>query len=136
LPLPYSESGHGRITTIDVDPEAGYLFGEPWASVIDRCTGSSIDALAAIRDVDMFLYEGLHTYDYETRELTTVKRNLRPDAIILSDNANETSALFDWAKRNGLHYLFFKELPHNHWWPGDGIGAVWAPPTRDTDRTK
>jgi predicted O-methyltransferase YrrM len=123
-------NGHGRITTIDVDPEAGYLFGEPWASVIDRCAGSSIDALAAIRDVDMFLHDSLHTYDYETRELTTVERNLRPDAIILSDNAHETSALSDWAERNGRHYLFFKELPHNHWWPGEGIGAAWAPRTQ------
>ena len=39
-------NGHGRLTTIDIDPEAGYLIGEPWANVIDRRTGDSIEVLA------------------------------------------------------------------------------------------
>lgn len=119
-------NGHGRLTTIDIDPDAGYLIGEPWASVIERCTGSSVDLLAAVRDVSMFLHDSLHTYDYETRELAAVEPNLRPDAIILSDNAHDSAALSDWAERTGRHYLFFKEHPLDHWWPGDGIGAAWA----------
>lgn len=119
-------NGHGRLTTIDIDPEAGYLIEEPWASVIDRRTGSSIDVLAELKDVDIFLHDSLHTYDYETKELTAVGPNLRPDAIVLSDNAHESSALSDWAERNGRQYLFFKEQPRDHWWPGDGIGAAWA----------
>jgi hypothetical protein len=118
-------NGHGRLTTIDIDPEAGYLIGEPWASVIDRRTGSSIDVLADLRDVDVFLHDSLHTHDYETKELMAVEPNLRSDAIIISDNAHESSALSDWAERTGHHYLFFKEQPLHHWWPGDGIGAAW-----------
>ena len=82
--------------------------------------------LAELSDVDMFLHDSLHTYDYETRELAAVEPNLRADAIILSDNAHESSALSDWAERSGRHYLFFKEQPLDHWWPGDGIGAAWS----------
>lgn len=119
-------NGHGRLTTIDIDSEAGYLIGEPWASVIDRRVGDSIDLLGALKDVDLFLHDSLHTYDYETRELTVVEPNLRADAIILSDNAHDSSALSDWAERSSRHYLFFKEQPLDHWWPGDGIGAAWA----------
>jgi hypothetical protein len=119
-------NGHGRLTTIDIDPEAGYLIGEPWASVIDRRAGSSIDVLEEMRNVDMFLHDSLHTYDYEAEELTAVEANLRADAIILSDNAHESSALSEWAERRGRHYLFFKEQPLDHWWPGDGIGAAWT----------
>jgi len=119
-------NGRGRLTTIDIDPEAGYLIGEPWASVIDRRVGDSTGMLGALRDVDMFLHDSLHTYDYETRELTAVEPNLHSDAIILSDNAHESRALSDWAERSGRHYLFFKEQPLGHWWPGDGIGAAWA----------
>jgi Methyltransferase domain len=119
-------NGHGRLTTIDIDPEAGYLIAEPWASVIDRSTGSSVDLLATVRDVDMFLHDSLHTYDYEARELKAVEPNLRPGAIILSDNAHDSAALSDWAEQSGRHYLFFKEHPADHWWPGDGIGAAWA----------
>jgi hypothetical protein len=119
-------NGHGRLTTIDTNPEAGYLIGEPWSSVIDRRIGSSLDVLAELNDVDLFLHDSLHTYDYETRELAVVEPNLRADAIIVSDNAHDSSALSDWAERTGRHYLFFKEQPLRHWWPGDGIGAAWS----------
>lgn len=118
-------NGHGRLTTIDIDPEAGYLIGGPYASVIDRRTGSSVELLAGIRDVDIFLHDSLHTYDYETLELKAVEPNLSPGAIVLSDNAHDSAALSDWAERTGRHYLFFREDPIDHWWPGDGIGAAW-----------
>src|SRR5260370_40918594 len=91
-----------------------------------RRAGNSIGVLGALRDVDVFLHDSLHTYDYETRELTAVEPNLHADAVILSDNAHESSALSDWAERSGRHYLFFKEQPLDHWWRGDGIGAAWA----------
>lgn len=119
-------NGHGRLNTIDIDADSGHLIGQPWASVIDRRVGSSIDELAKMRDVDMFLHDSLHTYDYESRELAAVEPNLRADAIVLSDNAHDSAALSDWAERSGRHYLFFKEQPVNHWWPGDGIGVAWA----------
>lgn len=119
-------NGHGRLTTIDVDADAGYLITEPWASVIDRRIRNSVDELASLRDVGMFLHDSLHTYEYETSELAAVGPNLRPDALVLSDNAHDSSALSDWAERTGRRYLFFKEQPRNHWWPGDGIGAAWA----------
>lgn len=119
-------NGHGRLTTIDVDPQAGYLIGDKWATVVDRRTGSSVELLAELTDVDMFLHDSLHTYDYETAELAAVEPNLSDDAIVLSDNAHESSALSDWSERTGRHYLFFKEQPAGHWWPGDGIGAAWT----------
>src|SRR5215475_2416198 len=119
-------NGHGRLTTIDIDPEAGYLIGEPWASAIDRRVGNSIDILGTLRGIDMFLHDSLHTYDYEAQELAAAEPHLRADAIVLSDNAHESSALSDWAERSDRRYLFFKEQPLDHWWPGDGIGAAWA----------
>jgi len=119
-------NGHGRVTTIDIDSDSGHLIGEPWASVIDRRVGSSVAELATVSDVDMFLHDSLHTYDYETQELAAVEPNLRSDAIVLSDNAHDSAALSHWAERTGRHYLFFKEQPVDHWWPGDGIGVAWA----------
>ncbi len=119
-------NGHGRLTTIDIDPEAGYLIGDPWASVVDRVTGDSVEVLAGLTDVDMFLHDSLHTYDYETKELSAVEPNLGVDAIVLSDNAHQSSALSDWAEQTGRNYLFFSEQPRDHWWRGDGIGAAWT----------
>lgn len=74
----------------------------------------------------MFIHDSLHTYDFETKEFTAVGPNLSADAVILSDNAHDSAALSSWAEKTGRHYLFFKEQPLNHWWPGDGIGAAWA----------
>ncbi len=71
-------NGHGRLTTIDIDADSGYLIDEPWASVIDRRVGSSLDELAKMSDVDMFLHDSLHTYEYETKEFAAVEPNLRP----------------------------------------------------------
>jgi hypothetical protein len=119
-------NGHGRLTTIDIDDDSGYLIDEPWAGVIDRRIGSSVDELAKMHDVDMFLHDSLHTYEYETKEFTAVAPNLRADAIVLSDNAHDSAALSHWAEQTGRRYLFFREQPVDHWWPGDGIGAAWA----------
>lgn len=119
-------NGHGRLTTIDIDRDAGYLVGEPWSAVVDRRTGASVDVVAELRDVDLFLHDSLHTYEYETQELSAVEPNLCDDAIVLSDNAHESSALADWAERSGRRYLFFAERPRDHWWRGDGIGAAWT----------
>lgn len=124
-------NAHGHLTTIDIDPEAGYLIGQPWSSVIEFRTGNSIDVLASVPAVDVFLHDSLHTYEYETLELTTIERNLRPNAIIISDNAQESLALSEWAERTDRQYLFFKELPLKHWWPGEGIGVAWAKGARD-----
>ena len=44
----------------------------------------------------------------------------------MSDNAHDSAALSDWAERTGHRYLFFRENPRDHWWPGDGIGVAWA----------
>lgn len=120
-------NGHGKLTTIDIDPDSGYLIGGTWATIIDRRIGSSVDVLGSMDDgVDIFLHDSLHTYDYEASELVAVQPHLSNGAIVLSDNAHDSRALSDWAERNGRHYLFFKESPVAHWWPGDGIGAAWG----------
>jgi hypothetical protein len=122
-------NGHGRLTTIDVDPNAGHLIGPPWAEVIDRRIGNSVELLTELADVDIFLHDSLHTYEYETAELAAVAPHLREGALVLSDNAHDSAALSDWAERTGRHYLFFQERPADHWWPGDGIGAAWSTPS-------
>lgn len=120
-------NGHGLVTTIDTDPGAGYLIGKPWSNVIDQRFGNSLDILGGIANVDMFLHDSLHTYEHESAEFVTIEPNLAPGAIILSDNSHESPACAEFAERTGRHYLFFKELPFAHWWPGDGIGVAWKP---------
>lgn len=124
-------NGHGRLTTIDIDPDSGCLIGEPWSSVVDCRIGDSVEVLRGLRDVDMFIHDSLHTYEYETDELSAIEPNLRSAALILSDNARESSALSDWAQRTGRNYLFFGEQPLDHWFRGDGIGVAWGNQKKD-----
>lgn len=118
-------NGHGRLTTVDVNPDSGYLITGRYAGVVDRVMGDSIDVLrSGETPVDLFLHDSLHTFQHESGELAAVAPRLSPDALVLSDNAHESDALLVWAERSGRRFTFFREEPSGHWWPGDGIGAA------------
>jgi predicted O-methyltransferase YrrM len=123
-------NGHGRLTTIDVNPSNGYLITGRYTEVIDRLIG---DSAAVVREgtspVDVFLHDSLHTFEHETAEFEGVRPRLTPHAVVLSDNAHESDALSRWAEAQGRTFSFFAEQPAKHWHPGDGIGAAWHPAT-------
>ena len=118
-------NGHGRVTTVDVNPDSGYLITGRYANVVDRVMGDSIDVLrSGSTPVDLFLHDSLHTFEHESGELAAVAPRLSHGAMVLSDNAHETDALLRWAEESGRRFTFFREEPSGHWWPGDGIGAA------------
>jgi predicted O-methyltransferase YrrM len=118
-------NGGGRVTTIDVNPDSGYLISGEYETVIDRRIGDSLRVLGRLDDVSVFLHDSLHTRDHENAELAAVGPRLTEQAVILSDNAHCTDALSSWAEQTGRRFLFFREQPHDHWYPGAGIGAAW-----------
>jgi hypothetical protein len=118
-------NGHGRVTTVDVNPDSGYLVTGRYADVVDRVFGDSINVLrSGATPVDLFLHDSLHTYEHETGELAAVAPRLSHGALVLSDNAHLSDALLVWAGQNGRQFSFFQEEPSSHWYPGDGIGAA------------
>jgi hypothetical protein len=118
-------NGHGRVTTVDTNPDSGYLVTGKYAGVVDRVIGDSIDVLGSgATPVDLFLHDSLHTYEHETGELTAVASHLSSGALVLSDNAHLSDALLVWAGQTGRRFSFFREEPCSHWYPGDGIGAA------------
>ena len=46
-----------------------------------------------------------------------------------------SSYLLEFAQRIGKTFLYFQDQPHNHWWPGDGIGTVFSPGTKTLFQT-
>jgi len=118
-------NGSGRLTTIDNNPAAGYLIGGQYASVVDRTIGDSVDTLGSLSDVDFFLHDSDHAAAYERRELETVAGALTVDAIVLSDNAELTDELAQWAEQTHRRFAFFDERPANHWFEGVGIGVAY-----------
>jgi predicted O-methyltransferase YrrM len=121
------EGAPGRVTSIDINPEAGYLTKvQPYARVIDLVIGDSIAAIAALKTpIDMFLHDSDHSVEHERNEFTAVEPKLSPGALLLSDNVTKTNVLPRYAEKTDRRFLAYRETPKTHWFPGDGIGAAW-----------
>ncbi|MFG3642214.1 O-methyltransferase [Micromonospora sp. NPDC047762] len=123
-----AQEGHpGRVTSLDINPEAGYLARvAPWSEVVDLVIGDSIASIGALdRPVDLFLHDSDHSRTHEKREFEAVEPKLAPGAILLTDNVTTTNVLAEHAERTGRRFLAYRETPANHWYPGDGIGVAW-----------
>jgi predicted O-methyltransferase YrrM len=120
--------GHpGKVMSLDINPEAGYLTkASPWSDVIELNVGDSIATLSNLdRDVDIFLHDSDHSAGHERREFTAVEPKLAKGALLLTDNVTKTDILLKYAEATDRRFLAFKEHPYKHWYPGDGIGAAW-----------
>ncbi|WP_319461679.1 class I SAM-dependent methyltransferase [Micromonospora sp. RTP1Z1] len=120
--------GHpGRLTSLDINPEAGYLArAKPWADVVDLVIGDSVASISALdRPVDLFLHDSDHSRVHEKREFEAVEAKLAPGAMLLTDNVTVTNVLAEHAERTGRRFLAYRETPARHWYPGDGIGVAW-----------
>jgi len=122
-----SEEGHpGRYYGTDINPSAGYLFQEPYADFGEILYGDSIDSLRDLDGpIDVFIHDSDHSADYEAREYSAVQDKLSESAVVISDNAHATGELLRFSRRTGRQFLFFKEQPDRHWYPGGGIGAAF-----------
>jgi len=122
-----AEGNPGRVTSLDINPEAGYLAkAQPWSDVVDLVIGDSITAIKAMdRPVDLFLHDSDHSVTHERNEFEAVESKLAPGARLLTDNVTVTNVLAEHAERTGRKFLAYRETPARHWFPGDGIGLAW-----------
>jgi hypothetical protein len=118
-------NGQGRLTTIDVNPDAGYLLCPPYADVTELCIGDSLEVLRTLSGpVGLFIQSSFGSFAHELSELEAVAPNLEDRAVVLSARAGSVS-LPRWAERTDRRYLYFHARPKDHWYPGDGLGAAW-----------
>lgn len=120
--------GHpGRVTSVDINPEAGYLARTlPWSEVVDLVIGDSLATISALTTpVDLFLHDSDHAAAHERAELRAVSGKLAPGGLLLTDNVTATNVLAKHAEATGRRFLAWTERPARHWYPGDGIGAAW-----------
>jgi predicted O-methyltransferase YrrM len=122
-----ADGAPGRLTSIDINPEAGYLArSAPWSEVATLVVGDSLESIAALdQPVDLFLHDSDHTVKHEQREYQAIEPKLAPGALLVSDNAMKTDVLPRYAERTGRRFLAYRETPADHWFPGDGIGVAW-----------
>lgn len=121
-------NGTGRLTTMDINPAAGYLVSGRYADVSTVLIGDSLSSIRGLdREVDLFVHDSDHHAEHEAQELAAIAPKLTSRSRVLSDNAHAADSLVRWAESTGRSFLYFQERPDGHWYPGAGIGAAWLP---------
>lgn len=117
------EGFEGRYLGTDIDPGAGGLFTGKYTTRGKILYGDSIESLRGISEpIDLFINDSDHSSEYEAREYEIIQSKLSGSAIILGDNAHDTDKLSQFSVKTGRNFIFFREVPKNHWYPGGGIG--------------
>jgi hypothetical protein len=70
----------------------------------------------------LFINDSDHSAKYEYEEYEIIKNKLSANAFLLGDNSHVTDSLRNFSNKNGRKFLFFREVPQDHWYPGAGIG--------------
>jgi hypothetical protein len=118
-----AEGTPGRYFGTDLNPEAGWILSGEFAQMSTILYGDSILSLQNLPEIiDLFINDSDHSADYEYREYQTVTPKLSSQAVILGDNSHVTDKLARYSVEHRRNFLFFKEEPRGHWYPGAGIG--------------
>lgn len=122
-----SEGYEGFYYGTDINPKAGYLFDGVYKKFGEILYGDSIESLKKFdKKIDLFINDSDHSSEYEYQEYLTIKDKLSDRAVILGDNSHCSDKLYNFSLENGRRFLFFKEEPANHWYPGAGIGISFT----------
>lgn len=120
------EGKGGRYYGTDINPKAGYFLEGKYREVGEILYGDSIESLSHFgKSIDLFINDSDHSADYEYREYLAIRDFINDGTIILGDNAHCTSKLADFSRETNRNFIFFKETPRDHWYPGAGIGISY-----------
>jgi predicted O-methyltransferase YrrM len=123
-----AEGAPGQYLGTDINPGAGVLLSGKYATHGKILYGDSIESLLKIQEpIDLFINDSDHSADYEAQEYETIAKKLSKNAIVLGDNSHVTEKLALFSKTANRSFLFFKEVPKDHWYPGAGIGISFNP---------
>lgn len=118
-----SEGYEGRYLGTDWDPEAGFLLSGTYAEAGQILYGDSISSLEKLDEsIDLFINDSDHSFEYEAREYGVIHPMLSTRSVVLGDNSHVSPSLRDYSELTGRRFVFFKEIPKEHWYPGAGIG--------------
>ena len=120
-----AEGFPGRLYTIDLNPQAGWLLKDPYSQCAAFINDDSLNYLSTCNhQIDIFVNDSDHSAEHERSEYEMIDRKLTSDSLVLGDNSHCTTELLEFAERTNRRFLFFREEPENHWYPGGGIGIA------------
>jgi hypothetical protein len=90
--------------------------------------GDSLELLPLLDDrIDLFLHEVHASAEQERAEYEAISPLIGEHTVLVSDNAKSNNELARWAEANGRQFLYFHEVPRDHWYPGGGMCAAFRP---------
>ena len=118
------QEGHmGRYLGTEINRSSGSLFTGKYSTVGSITYGDSCETLSGLEtEIDIFINDSDHSAEYESKEYETVQNLLSHRSVILGDNSHVTNSLRNFSEKYQRPYIFFKEIPRDHWYPGAGIG--------------
>lgn len=121
-----SEGSPGLYLGTDFNPAAGVFLQSPYSNVGKIAYQDSLTTLRALnRQIDIFINDSDHSAEYEAAEYETIRNHLSEKSIVLGDNSHCTDKLMRFSQRLGRKFLFHREQPANHWYPGGGVGIMF-----------
>ena len=115
----------GRLYTIDIDPNAGWLITHPYNQVVELIFNDSHTALNEFSlPIDIFIHDSNHNDSHEAQEYVLIRDKLANSAVVISDNAHTGRALMNFAESEAFEFHFWNERPKRHFYPGGGIGLA------------
>lgn len=125
--LKNKEEGHiGKFYGTDINPKAGYILNGKYREMGEILYGDSIESLKQLdKKIDLFINDSDHSAIYEYEEYLTIEPSITDETVILGDNSHVTDKLVNFSNEKNRKFLFFKEVPLNHWYPGGGIGISY-----------
>ena len=120
------EGKSGKYIGIDINPNSGKLYVRPYRDFGELIFSDSHEALSRIdSSIDLFICDSNHDTNYEYEEYLGVISKLSSKGIILGDNCHASPSLRNFSIENGRNFIFFRENPKDHWYPGAGIGISY-----------
>jgi len=121
-----AEGNPGRYYGTDINPDAGFLLTDKYKEYGEILYGDSIESLNRFTEkIDLFINDSDHSSDYEYREYRAIEKLLTDKTFILGDNSHDSDKLAVFSYETGRNFLFFREEPLHHWYPGAGIGISY-----------
>lgn len=113
----------GNYMGIDINPNSGKLFSDPYKKFGEIVISDSLEALAKIEsEVDLFISDSSHDNKYEYQEYCDIISKMSSIGIIIGDNSHASPSLRNFSIERGRKFVYFQEIPKSHWYPGAGIG--------------
>lgn len=118
--------GHGgKIIGVDINRCAGCYVVEPYSSVVEIVYANSLEFLRTTdHTIDMFIHDSDHSHEHEIREYELLWHKLSRNGVIISDNANVTDCLYEFAHKNSMLFGYWQEEVINHIASPGGIGLA------------